>query len=836
MIKSYTAKDKVIVHLLDYYDKQDRYPQPPEVTQEGISESIESKQNTVSYAVRNLVKDGILNEKTTRVEGKKQRRKGYFLTDKGVEKARKKKDEMANTRITLVSDGKEKEVLVKDVNKYIHMNLSIVEILNNLENGKLEYTSSKKERDKVSYLVDYAKPPGFEPGYKEELKGWLENSKSSMLLLKGDFGIGKTSLITNVLEEQKGVTNLFYFKLRSWHTPRRLLNGLAEFLSKTGQHKLSSYLESSTKVDLQEALTNFEKDMRSLVSVLMVVEDISGNGNTLDLIAQLSKSIEKHPSSKLIISQTPGQFLEEYIEISTDEIKLEPKKGMDYYGRLSEYFEIADTDTQYDILESVLSTRLTSEELLALSYISVYRESVEKSEVTELEHVNEYTLKNLLQTPLLEVSVEGRLLIPRNLKDRLLETMSYNDRKFLHERALEYYGGIPARNSTESIEFIYHSVKVGDFEKLVKELEEKGEMILSSGYSRCLLQVLDEVDIEDIFEEDRAIIDYFAGECYRIEEDYENSVERFENLLDLASDKRMKAKAHEGLGDINARYGDYNEALEDYKKAEYLFEEVDGRTESLIGRIYFKMAQLSNEQGDYDEAKRYLERSITMLEHKGRYSLLTSSYFLLARVEKSRGNWETALDYFKKGVDSWKKINESYQRVGRLHDIGSFYKVIRELSNAEKFLKETIETCEKFGYRHLKAQALLTLSECHLEKGEYEDAIEIAEKAKDIFDSLGKEEEQGYVHALFGQIYLKMDMDDKAETHLGKAISIYQKLGSSYSLGLAYFSMAKLQERKGNRKGIADNYRKALLSITSSGADEMAQKIKREMKTIPLSM
>ncbi|MFW5927779.1 MAG: hypothetical protein ACOCSL_01155, partial [Thermoplasmatota archaeon] len=69
-----------------------------------------------------------------------------------------------------------------------------------------------------------------------------------------------------------------------------------------------------------------------------------------------------------------------------------------------------------------------------------------------------------------------------------------------------------------------------------------------------------------------------------------------------------------------------------------------------------------------------------------------------------------------------------------------------------------------------------------------------------------------------------------------KAITIYQKLGSSYYLGLTYFSMAKLQEKIENKEGIAKNYRKAILSFSGSGANTLAERVQKEMENIPITM
>ncbi|MFW5928332.1 MAG: winged helix-turn-helix domain-containing protein, partial [Thermoplasmatota archaeon] len=110
MVKKFTANDKVLVHILSYYGIENTYTQPVEITQEGIAESVGLRQNTVSYAVRNLVKEGLLYDETHRIKGKKQKRKAYYLTEDGVEKAENIKENMKNTPIKVNVDREEKEI------------------------------------------------------------------------------------------------------------------------------------------------------------------------------------------------------------------------------------------------------------------------------------------------------------------------------------------------------------------------------------------------------------------------------------------------------------------------------------------------------------------------------------------------------------------------------------------------------------------------------------------------------------------------------------------------------------------------------------------------------
>lgn len=832
MAKGFTAKEKVLVHLLEYYDSRDKYPQPVEVTQEGIADSIGSKQNTVSYAVRNLVKDGYLYEKTTRIRSKRQRRKGYFLTEKGVEEAEEIRRDMLHTPVQVILNEEEKEILLKDINKYFHTNFSIIELVKEVEDGEFKLDASKQDEIYVSYLDDIPKPPDIDFKEERQMDKWWENG-DDLLVVKGDEGYGKTALLSSYLNKMMGGASVFYYKMRDWHIDRNFFLDFTQYLSDAGEHKLSSYIEATTTIDFYEALSNLKRDIQLIPDPLLVIDDIDKNREMWEILKKIIDDILQSTSIKIILT-TSEDLNSLGLKNDYSLIDLEEKRDDNpYLNSIKNYFDVPEDSS---LIEEVIEYHLTSEEFLALAYISVFRKPVERHEITTLETVNRNILNNLLNTPLLDLTSKDKPIIHDILREKLLDNLSKRDLRLLNDMASEYYNNLPAKTEVEKIEMIYHLTESKNIERLTDELEEYGSEIVSSGYAKSLLKILQNLDIGPEFHRTDEIVNYMKAECHRVLNNTEEAVEKYEYVMERTEDKKMVTKLHHGLAMVKEEMGDIEESLKEYKEAVDLAEDLGERGDILLGETYLKLGKLHNNEGNYDEAIDYLERAIDIFNEKDLFSSLTNSYFLLARIEKSQGNWEEALNYFKDGIEYWKQINESYQRVGGLHEIGSFYKVIRELKNAEEFLIETVQTCEKFGYRHLKASALVTLSEVYLEKGEYEESIESAAWAGEIFDVLGKEEEEAYTYALVGQAYMKLNMDGKAEEYLNKAITIYQKLGVSYSLGLTYFSMAKLQEKKGNREGIADNYRKALLSLTSSGADRMAKRVKKELSTVPLSM
>lgn len=834
MPKEFTTKDEVLVHLLQYFSEKDKYPQPVEITQEGMAETIGAKQNTISYAVRDLVKKGMVYEKTTRIEGKRQRRKGYFLTEKGIKKAEKVKEKAFQKNIKLEFDGEVKDIHLKELNRFLHTNFTVIEILNKLDGDRFEYHSGSFMKKNVTYYrdipQDYVKVEE-----TDEVKKWLDDGENNILLVEGEYGTGKTNLVTSVVNEYKGDINIFYMKLEIWHTMRNLWDNLANFLSKCGEHKLTSYLEVSEKTNFKEAVTNLEMDLKLIPNTLFIIEDLDENNQISEGLCNLLKNVSDLDNLKFIFTGAPGfcGIDERGAGLKVHKIILDFEEcDKPMFVKLAEDHLLKETCEA--VLDIVIETKFTPEEYLALAYISIHRIPVEKNEIKNLEPINRHFLNNIINTTLVKLTTEEKPLIHPFARRRIIGRMPEEMQVMLYNFAADYYEELPAKTEIEKVEYLYHLGNSGDIERFTEGLWDCAPDITSSGYSDSLLRII--YDTRFQLSQNDSSICFWEAECDSIQENYNEALELYDKAIDNTDEDWIITKSRHGKAKLYRELGDLNKVLDEYKKSLKNAEKLKEGRRNLLGITYLRLGEILDIRGDYDKAQKYLEKSVEILKKNMMYSYLTTAYFHLARIWKNKGDLDKALNYFKEGSQMWENIDETYKRVGGLHEMGMFYKVIRDLEHAEEFIKETVSICEQLGYERLKGSALITLAECYLEKGEHEKVVECAKEAEEIFDFFGNEEDMAYAFALMGQAYSKLDKEQLAEENLSRAISIYQKIGSSYSLGLAYFSMAKLQEKKGNKEGVADNFRKSLLSLSCSGAENVVEQVEREMKTIPLSM
>lgn len=831
MKTNFTAKEKILVHLLDYYGKSDSYTLPVALTQEGIADKVGLKQNTVSYAVRNLVEEGSISEETRRIKGKKQKRKAYFLNEEAVSRAEDIKDKMENTEIEVELDGEEKKIKIGEVNAYFHLNLPLTEIIRRVEEGEgFQRKGYEEGRSYKTYLKNLPKPGSEDPSLVEELEDWWDEDEKAATII-GKEGAGKTTVLSQFAERMKSKTNIFYLKLEDWQRKIHLWRFLGRFLKRIGRHRLFSYLEAAEDQNKREIFANLTNDLDSVPSLLLF-DDIDKNDELQQLIKDIA-GLEDISSMKILVSSEEKEILGSDEEDRT--LHVDPTQGLK--SALKETYGIDRNERTEDLLDIVIRNHVTEGEFWALAFMSVLREPVKKEVLSNVDEVNINTVNNLLKTPLSNLTSEDKVLIHPSVREVVLEMLDEDEIKDLHETAYRYYSGLKISKDIENVEELYHLANMDDFDLFEERLSELGRTLLSSGYSGPVVDIIEDYKNRKQHSELKPSMEFIMAEAERKMDRSSSALDRYREVLEATDDLEIKIHTHHGVAKIKETEGEYDEAVHEHKKSIEVGEKIEeeSKRDRLLGISYLRSGSLWNKKREYGEAKEVLNRAIETLE-KDSHSLLTSAYFMLARIEKSMGDLEDSIDHFETGLDHWEELDETYQRVGGLKEIGSLYTILRELDDAEEYLKEAVDTSEKFGYWQLKASALLSLIECYMERGKLDKAIEVSLEAKDILEELDQEEEKALAHSLLSKAYSMKEEEEKAEEELNKAISIFQRLGSSYRLGLAYFSMAKLQERRGDKEKLAENYRKAILSFSGSGASWMAEKAEKEMESIPISM
>src|SRR3989304_10143294 len=78
-----TAEERILLHLLAYVRRGERFEVPFEMTQQGIALAVSVRRSHVSAVLAEMEKHGLLTKRMAHVEAGGRRREGYGLTPFG---------------------------------------------------------------------------------------------------------------------------------------------------------------------------------------------------------------------------------------------------------------------------------------------------------------------------------------------------------------------------------------------------------------------------------------------------------------------------------------------------------------------------------------------------------------------------------------------------------------------------------------------------------------------------------------------------------------------------------------------------------------------------------
>jgi len=102
-----TLNQKVLVHLVSFVKYADRLDAPATITQQGIADALRVRRSHVTLVLQSLSSHGLVSSHTMRIEGGRRRKKAYFLTPHGYERARETRALLESLPVHLLDDGTE---------------------------------------------------------------------------------------------------------------------------------------------------------------------------------------------------------------------------------------------------------------------------------------------------------------------------------------------------------------------------------------------------------------------------------------------------------------------------------------------------------------------------------------------------------------------------------------------------------------------------------------------------------------------------------------------------------------------------------------------------------
>jgi len=596
--------ERILLYLLGHHYEIDNMEAPEEFTTEGIADAVLTDKYNMSYYINKLKTKKYIDGNLAHVNNKKRKQKVYYLTYEGRNKAQKLLEDLKETEISIAGlDEQPVKLKFAEVTNYLIEN-NVVKDISDLEICK--HTNYKRIFDassinfKLDQFVDFTddalKHDEFF-GRDEEIKTltrWIDDKNLyQVITVYGIAGIGKTTLVSHLIDNYRGSKHLFWHDFCNWDTVRSLLLRLAEFLSKVGQDKLVRYINFDRPLKQNVILKLLKEEMEDHNIILIFDDFHKAKDKIKDFVTSLIEILNPvnnikflilsryiipfYDQDKVLIRKSIAELEVEGLDFNSS-IKILQKKGFPQNKYRSIYRITAGNPLLLEIFEhnrkskryiyEEIFTQLSPAEQKVMEVLSTGRTPVPYHAFFINNEIIPDTIDLLVQKFVIKENSDGNYDTHEFVKEFFYKRLPPIIKTRYHDHFAKFYR---ARKTPKSdIEAIYHYMKSLQYQDSIDLAIKLSPKITGNGLSEKLLDVLEELPEEEVpLPQWADILILKARLCFTVG-DWDSSIRYYQRSIEIGTEVGKDdnvANAYFEVGKILEERNIIEEALKSYEKA-----------------------------------------------------------------------------------------------------------------------------------------------------------------------------------------------------------------------------------------------------------------------------
>ena len=583
-----------------------------------------------------------------------------------------------------------------------------------------------------------------------ELLDGIGSSGGCVMLVRGEAGIGKSTLINRVLADSQDTAYTLLGACDDLLTPQPF--GPIWDIARE-EASLTQPLANGDRRAAMEAVLDLL--MRSLRPTVLVLEDTQwADEATLDLIKFLGRRIARtnglliltyrdvevdseHPLRQVIGDLPPGNLIRMPLRqlsaqaiasmVEGDSFDIDEILALTGGNPLfvTEVLASGTDAVPLSVTDAVLARarKLTPEARQVLDLVSVVPGDIERWLVDEIVSPTENQLAEGVRQGLLRRNADT-LTFPNDLQRRAVESsLSDTERQRLNQLILELL-----RESSEPARLVHHATEARDIEALVEfaPLAARAAMAIGStteavAHFRTLEPYFDRIELP---ERAAALNDWAIQEYYSDNADAVDLFDRAIGCYRLAKDDRGLARALSFAGRANAVHARPAEAMLYAREAITILEPYGPSSD--LARAISHMAFLEFFYTDRDEAVLPLvDRALSIAEEVGDPETITNTLNVKAHLVFSRGD-PTGMTLMEESLSRAQDAGDHWGEVRALSNMAGMYGDVRDMPRALDFVQRARDTAARYEIRSVETASLAVYCEFLLWKGDWTAAEDAA--------------------------------------------------------------------------------------------------------------
>lgn len=290
---------------------------------------------------------------------------------------------------------------------------------------------------------------------------------------------------------------------------------------------------------------------------------------------------------------------------------------------------------------------------------------------------------------------------------------------------------------------------------------------------------------------------------------YKKAITFFEEALNITS--QSHGKEHQNTGNIQNNIGVCYYNLGNLHKAlKYLKKSLDIDIKTLeenhinIGYSYINIGLVYAELKQSDKAMEFYQNSLPYFIKNNSHRGLIGSYNNSGNILKGQGEWNKALEYYKKSLTlALNHFKDDVPLLSLIYmNIGNTYRMLENFDKGLFYLNKSLENYKFILDKNLDGIAKVydNIGILYAEKKDYDTALIYHKKGLAIQKKLNNSNETAYSLQLLGELMYKCDKLDESLQYFIKGVKIMQKTyGANHLLTASFqYNIGIVNLKKGN--------------------------------------
>jgi tetratricopeptide (TPR) repeat protein/DNA-binding PadR family transcriptional regulator/GTPase SAR1 family protein len=877
-----TGSQRILVHLSRFADHERGIVVPWAITQEGIAICIEAERKSIVMALKRLENSGHIIVQKRHVDSAKTVRKAYFLTEMGRDTVRKMIESAKGIQINLIDmEGAKRKLSLEEVVSSYSPELKYADVLLAIHNDELDlrrmHGIDRTSRKALIKICDSMPIMSLFFGRQQEiakLEEFIHRREIKSIVVTGIPGIGKTTLITELVKRLNDQYDIAWFNLTDWTGLKGVLRFLGEFLSVQNKPNLLKSISVEEAPELAQVEMILRTDLGEATGILVLDDIHKMDDETMTAFSVILRLLRDTDSKlKLILI---GRYVPRFYDVRETKIgeriailelkeldeescrsilkaREVPEQYWEYAINQSrghplclELFEASSSTAQplgfIDFVRKEMLSSLSPMETDVLRVISLSRGAVGSASIikalseihsdphispVETERNAQTSIQSLAKRNLLHEVSHGVFDTHELLRDLFMSDTTAQISTKIHDVLAESYvrGSDP-----ESInEAIHHLSTAGKYEKAIEIALANYSRILPNVGCQTIKNLIETASAKGIGVADQGRFLLMKVEVEELSGDWKGALTTIAKVWEWkeCDDPKTLALLIRLKGIIKMKRGEMSEAMSLLKKAKEMA--TDQELIEQVAMNSFDLGNLYHREGLLGEAKKEYEEAYEASRKVSNELLAGRALYGLSKLYSAEEKIDKAIETGLKAAAVFKRTGAMADYAKTLSGIGVDFDSTGEYDKAIAYHEKAVETAEKAGDVVTKAYSLSNCASSLIMLHRIDDAKRKIVIAEEIADRMGDKLLLSLIDMVKGSIDLNEGRNEEAEGKFRACLDLASESSNFFYYPNWCIRISDLYQMNGMETRSKEYIEKALNSCRNSGLKDLESYIEKRM-------